>query len=107
MEELKKYFKGTKTHFTGQMSGDALSQAFASADAFVMPSDSETLGFVVLEAMASGVPVVGANAGGIPDIIDDGNTSFLVPVGDTDAYVERLTQLQDKKFRGEMGARAR
>jgi sulfoquinovosyltransferase len=41
----------------------------ASADVYVMPSDSETLGFVVLESMASGVPVMGAKAGGIPDLI--------------------------------------
>mmetsp|Transcript_11583 Transcript_11583/g.15073 ORF Transcript_11583/g.15073 Transcript_11583/m.15073 type:complete len:506 (+) Transcript_11583:84-1601(+) len=107
MEELQKYFKGTNTIFTGQMGGDELSQAFASADAFVMPSDSETLGFVVLEAMASGVPVVGANAGGIPDIIDDGETSFLVPVADTDAFVDRLNQLRDINFRSQMAKNAR
>lgn len=105
--ELKKFFKGTKTVFTGQLGGDKLSQAFASADAFIMPSDSETLGFVVLESMASGVPVVAANAGGIPDIIDDGETSFLVDPDDTDAYVERLTQLAKAKFRNEMGIKAR
>lgn len=71
-DALKEHFSGTKTVLTGVMSGEALSQAFASADVFVMPSDSETLGFVVLESMASGVPVVGANAGGIPDLIEDG-----------------------------------
>lgn len=64
--------------FTGQIVGDELSQAFASADAFVMPSDSETLGFVVLESMASGVPVVAVAAGGLIDIVDDGNTGYLV-----------------------------
>lgn len=47
-EELHQHFKGTNTVFTGQLSGDQLSQAFASADVFIMPSDSETLGFVVL-----------------------------------------------------------
>ena len=46
-----------------------MSRAFASGDIFVMPSDSETLGFVVLEAMASGVPVVGVAAGGLVDLI--------------------------------------
>jgi hypothetical protein len=45
--------------------------AFASADVFIMLSDSETLDFVVLESMASSVPVAGAAAGGIPDLIDD------------------------------------
>lgn len=75
-EPLKEHFAGTKTVLTGVMSGEALSQAFASADVFVMPSDTETLGFVVLESMASGVPVVGADAGGIPDLIDDGKVGF-------------------------------
>lgn len=63
------------------MTGEALSQAFASADVFVMPSDSETLGFVVLESMASGVPVVGADAGGIPDLIGDGTVCVCLTVG--------------------------
>lgn len=76
-EALKEYFAGTKTVLTGIMTGDDLSQAFASADVFVMPSDSETLGFVVLESMASGVPVVGAKAGGIPDLIADGEVRFF------------------------------
>lgn len=105
--ELKRFFRGTKTFFTGQLNGDELSSAFASADAFVMPSDSETLGFVVLESMASGVPVVGARAGGIPDLIDDGNTSFLCEPGDTDAFVERLNQLRDTSFREKIGKAAR
>ena len=106
-DELKQYFQETNTVFTGQISGDALSQAFASADAFVMPSDSETLGFVVLESMASGVPVVGAKAGGIPHLIDDGINGFLVPPGDIDGFVQRLKQLKDVKFRTKMGKKAR
>jgi sulfoquinovosyltransferase len=107
MEELQEWFKGTNTMFMGQLSGDDLSAAFASADAFCMPSDSETLGFVVLESMASGVPVVGANAGGIPSIIDDEKTSFLAEPGDIDGFVKCLTKLQDTKFRDEMGKAAR
>lgn len=94
-EELHEYFKGTNTVFTGQMSGDDLSAAFASADAFVMPSDSETLGFVVLESMASGVPVVGAAAGGIPNLIHHEEDGFLVPPGDIDGFVEKLKTLKD------------
>ena len=53
----------------GQLSGDDLSAAYASGDVFMMPSESETLGFVALEAMASGLPVVAVAAGGLTDIL--------------------------------------
>jgi len=106
-DELHDWFRGTNTVFTGQLGGDELSKAFASADAFIMPSDSETLGFVVLESMASGVPVVGADAGGIPDIIEHGKTGFLVEPGDTDGYVECLEKLRNQKFRDRMGKASR
>lgn len=106
-DELKEYYKDTKTVFTGQLSGDELSSAFASADVFMMPSDSETLGFVVLESMASGVPVIGCAAGGIPDLIRDQDTGFLVKTGDIDGYLACAKKLMDKKFRKEMGVRAR
>jgi sulfoquinovosyltransferase len=90
---LQAYFHGTPTTFLASLTGTALSQAFASGDVFVMPSDSETLGFVVLESMASGVPVVACRAGGLVDLIRDGETGFLVPVGDTAAFVDRIVHL--------------
>mmetsp|Transcript_896 Transcript_896/g.2565 ORF Transcript_896/g.2565 Transcript_896/m.2565 type:complete len:297 (-) Transcript_896:410-1300(-) len=106
--ELREHFAGTPTFFAGQLSGEELSRAFASADAFVMPSDSETLGFVVLESMASGVPVVAAEAGGVPDLIENEATSFLVPPGDTSAFADRLDQLRNnKELRERMGEAGR
>lgn len=66
----------------GMLHGEELAAAYASADIFVMPSESETLGFVVLEAMACEVPVVAVAAGGIPDIITQpGTTGFLYQPG--------------------------
>jgi sulfoquinovosyltransferase len=56
------------------MKGQELSEAYASADVFIMPSETETLGFVVLEAMASGVPVVAVAAGGLTDIVQHSKT---------------------------------
>ena len=92
--DLEKLFKGTPTVFTGMLQGDALSAAYASGDIFITPSESETLGFVVLEAMASGVPVVAARAGGIPDIVSqDGETGFLFTPSDVDDAVEKLQKL--------------
>lgn len=108
MEPLQAHFAGTSTVFTGLLSGVELSQAFAAADVFVMPSDSETLGFVVLESMASGVPVVGCNAGGIPSIIEQEETGFLFEAGDTEqlvGYVERL--ITDRPLAERMAAAAR
>merc|ERR1712157_7894 len=97
-EELEEHFKGTPTIFTGLLRGEELSSVYASADTFIMPSDSETLGFVVLESMASGVPVVAANAGGIPNLIKDDFNGFLVEPGNLNAYVEKLKLLRDDKI---------
>ena len=69
--QLEKIFENTKTNFIGYLSGDELASAYASGDIFLFPSSTETLGLVLLEAMAAGCPVIGANKGGIPDIISD------------------------------------
>lgn len=107
-EALREHFAGTKTVFAGMLHGEELSEAFASADVFCMPSDSETLGFVVLESMASGVPVVGVNAGGVPNLIRDGETGFLVEPGDTKAFAERVRRLlTSEKLRRSMATAAR
>jgi glycosyltransferase involved in cell wall biosynthesis len=75
--ELEKFFADTPTYFAGYRTGLDLAAAFASADAFVFPSRTETLGLVLLEAMAAGCPVIAANAGGIPDIVTDGVNGYL------------------------------
>lgn len=74
---LEQHFQGFPVHMAGFLHGEELEAAFASSDVFVMPSRTETLGLVVLEAMASGVPVVAARAGGIPEMIDDSVNGFL------------------------------
>ena len=75
--ELEQQFNGLPVHFTGYLRGEELAKAYASADAFVFPSATDTLGLVVLEAMASGLPVVGARAGGIPDLVEHGVSGLL------------------------------
>ena len=81
--QLEKIFDNTKTNFIGYLSGEELASAYASGDIFLFPSSTETLGLVLLEAMAAGCPVIGANKGGIPDIINDGvNGCLYDPEGD-------------------------
>jgi glycosyltransferase involved in cell wall biosynthesis len=68
----------------------------------------EPFGRVILEAMLLGKPVIGAAAGGVPELITDGETGFLVPPGDADALADRLTILLcDEALRRAIGERAR
>ncbi|KAA9393967.1 glycosyltransferase family 1 protein [Kocuria coralli] len=107
-EQLERQFAGTNTVFTGYMSGPDLASAYASADVFAFPSQSETLGLVALEAFASGLPVVGARAGGIPYVVDHGETGFLVEPGSADDLTRRLGELvDDPQLRARMAAAAR
>jgi sulfoquinovosyltransferase len=108
-DALRREFRDTPTVFLGALEGESLFQAFASGDVFVMPSDSETLGFVVMESMASGVPAVACRAGGLMDVIRDDETGYLVAVGDIDGYVTRIEALMtDVTLRNRVvhGARA-
>jgi L-malate glycosyltransferase len=94
--------------FYGRASDKDLANLYDSAAVFVLPSRNyqglvmEGLGVVLLEAMSHGVPVIGSNVGGIPDIIIDGETGFLVPEQRPDILAERIVrilannELQDK-----------
>jgi sulfoquinovosyltransferase len=110
-EELEKMFAGMPAVFTGMLGGEELSQAYASGDVFVMPSESETLGLVVLEAMSSGIPVVGVRAGGIPDIIppdQEGKTGYLYSPGDLEDCLSKLEPLlHNAELRETMGKASR
>lgn len=79
----------------GYMPHDTLAAAFASLDAFVNPSLSETFGCVTLEAMASGVPAIAADATGSRDIITHGVDGFLCEPNNVDDFAKRVLQLVD------------
>jgi glycosyltransferase involved in cell wall biosynthesis len=84
---LETYFAGTPTHFVGYLGGEKLAAAYAVADAFIFPSRTETLGLVLLEAMAAGCPVIAARSGGIPDIVTDGQNGYLFDPQDPQAAI--------------------
>ena len=103
---LEEHFAGLPVHFAGFLYREELAAAYASSDIFLMPSRTETLGLVVLEAMCSKLPVVAANAGGIPEMIEDGVSGYLI---DSDAQaIERIGELlHSKQKREAIGERAR
>jgi glycosyltransferase involved in cell wall biosynthesis len=83
------------TIFTGFKKGKDLSEIYASCDIFVCPSSTETFGNVILEAMASGIPVIGADAGGVGEIIMQGETGVKF----SERNVEELTKCMDELIR--------
>ena len=82
--------------FLGQVNDDRLSDLYSTASIHVLPSRAsrgivmEGLGVVLLEAMSYGVPVIGSNIGGIPDIIEDGKNGFLFPSNDEKKLAEKI-----------------
>jgi len=94
--------------FTGFLEGEALATAYAAADIFVFPSDSESFGNVTLEAMASGLPCVCADATGSRSLVTPGETGFLAPADDADSFAQAITALaQDTALRQRLGQAAR
>jgi len=88
---------GGRTHFRPHRAD--VETAYAALDIFTMTSESETYGMVTLEAMASGVPVVGTNAGGTRELIKDGQTGLLYEYGDSAGLAVSLERLlQDSEF---------
>jgi glycosyltransferase involved in cell wall biosynthesis len=96
-EALEAHFAGTPTNFVGYLQGLELASAFASADAFIFPSRTETLGLVLLEAMAAGCPVIAAASGGIPDIVTDGVNGYLFDPHDPDGAITATKRLLEAK----------
>lgn len=105
---LRALFAGLPASFVSKLRGDDLAAAYASADLFVLPSRTETLGLVALEAMASGLPVVGAARGGIPDLVEHHETGLTFDPDEPGALEHALRALAgDGAMRARMGAAGR
>ena len=81
--------------FAGRLDRDAMAQAYRSADIAINPSLVDNMPNSVLEALASGVPVVSTNVGGVPYIVNDGQTALLVPANSPEAMAEAILKLMD------------
>lgn len=94
--------------FTGFLKGEGLAEVYSASDLFVFPSPTETFGNVVLEALASGTPVIGANAGGVKNIISTGVTGHLCESGNAEDFIQRIVQLlSNDHLRAQMAINAR
>ena len=85
-----------------------LPSVLRGADLFLLPSESESFGLAALEAMSCGVPVIASRVGGVPEVVIDGETGLLAPVGDVAAMAAHVVRLiADAPLRARLGAAAR
>lgn len=95
-------------HLAGRLSDAEVNRHLQTADVFVAPSLYESFGLIFVEAMRWGTPVIGARAGGIPEIVTDGETGLLVPPGDSAQLQQAiLRMLQDEALRTNLGRAGR
>ncbi len=105
-KELKGKYPGVI--FTGYLKDTALWEAYASADAFVFPSTTDTFGNVILEAQASGLPTIVSDIGGPKELVDEGINGFITRALDSAQIAQRMKQLAtDKGILRKMSAAAR
>lgn len=95
-------------HFLSGLSSEQLMACYGACEIFALPSRGEGFGLVYLEAMACGKPVIGGSHGGVPEVIEDGVTGYLVPHGDAAQLATSIeTLLSDPAMAQKMGGRGR
>ncbi len=80
-----------EVRFLGKV--DNVADILRGGDLFLLPSQTESFGLAALEAMACAVPVLASAVGGLPEVVVDGETGFLTPVGDVDGMIERALRV--------------
>ena len=98
-EEARRLGVESEVYFLGKI--DSVAPLLAGADLFLLPSDRESFGLSALEALASGVPVVGADVGGLPEVVVKGETGALLPVGDIDGMAAASVEILGDRARWE------
>lgn len=107
LSELKAQLDGFPAIYTGFLEGQALTQAYASADVKVFPSTTDTWGYSPLEAQASGLPVIVSNKGGPQELIEEGVTGYRVRGKDVESLTSAMLRLTEPTLRETMGRSAR
>jgi colanic acid/amylovoran biosynthesis glycosyltransferase len=94
----------TRIQIAGAVGQDDIRTLYAWADVFCLPSFAEGLPVVLMEAMASGLPVIATRIAGVAELVEDGHTGLVISPGRVDELVEALRRLgRDQDLRGEMG----
>src|SRR6185437_14486559 len=104
--QVRRLGLSNRVYFLGKQ--DNVHEKLAISDLMLLPSHLESFGLAALEAMACEVPTIATNAGGVPEVIEDGKNGFLAPVGDLDRMSQCAIEiLSDEKRLREMGKLAR
>jgi glycosyltransferase involved in cell wall biosynthesis len=107
LEAMRKELAGLPAHFLGTLADDRLATVYASSDLFVFPSRTDTLGQVVMEAQASGLPAIVSNEGGPKELVEDDVTGLVLPATHPAAWAQAMDRLLDDAPRRQaMGAAA-
>ncbi len=104
---MQRELRGQAAHFLGFRHAEELSRLYASCDLFAFPSTTDTLGQVVMESQASGMPVLVTDVGGPQEVVDDGVTGLVLPAEDARRWTDAIVDLVcDADKRARMGAAA-
>lgn len=107
-DDLATSLAGTNHHFTGTLRGEDLAAAYASADIFCLPSETETFGQVISEASASGLPTVVVDRGAAQESVVDGETGLVAASGEVEPLTAAISRLaDDPELRSRMGSEGR
>lgn len=108
LEEMQREMSGAPCLFTGYLEGEDLAAVYASCDLFLFPSTTDTFGNVVLEAQASGLPVIVTDSGGPQENVLPGESGLVVPGNDEESFLQAINHLLAEPRRlKEMGQAAR
>lgn len=106
-KEISRFHLDDSVIFTGKVSPETIEKYYQMADIFTLPSYTEGLPLVVIEAMACGLPVVVSTVGGIPELIEDNVNGYLIPPKNYEKLSEKLSSLvADRKLRKKFGEKA-
>jgi glycosyltransferase involved in cell wall biosynthesis len=103
--DMEQSLSSSNAHFLGFRHGRELASLYASCDVFAFPSTTDTLGQVVMESQASGLPVIVTDEGGPKEVVDNGITGFVIPISDEGGWTDTIVDLIcDDAKRAEMGS---